>query len=390
MRETVKSLMEERIEHIRKRPGMYIGRLGHGANEQDGIYNLLKIIFYSLINQFREGVSDEITVDVLDDKKVRISYPPTDIRYIEIVQALSSSFDIADVGGRTILSFTPDEAIFDYYQYKEHIVFHLLRSYCHANKGLVIIYDGIKMTTHNGMLDLMKERMSYENGYCYPIIHFKGNDIEVAFTHKTSDIENYHFFVNGVKIVGGTHLTAFKSAFARIISDFYADQDLMEEDILKGISAAISIDITEPLYEQANYGVLASTKVSPNGKDVRDAVYDFLNSALTEYLSTNPEVVQQLLKRISKSRDYRLQLQKYISLSPEELVDIWNETIVSGTTGTLWQIVDAFLAKKIQTIEIQKSRAIFERLRISYDKENNIIHCAGRHFFETSEKLFQL
>ena len=114
MRETVKSLMEERIEHIRKRPGMYIGRLGHGANEQDGIYNLLKIIFYSLINQFREGVSDEITVDVLDDKKVRISYPPTDIRYIEIVQALSSSFDIADVGGRTILSFTPDEAIFDY------------------------------------------------------------------------------------------------------------------------------------------------------------------------------------------------------------------------------------------------------------------------------------
>lgn len=382
--------MEERTEHIRKRPGMYIGRLGSGANEQDGIYNLLKIVFYSLIRQFREGISDELTISIHDGRNVKISYPSTEIGYMEIVQALSSSFEIADDGDRAILSFTPDEAIFDYYQYQEHIVFHLLRSYCHANKGLVIIYDGTKLTAHNGMLDLLKEKMSYENEYCYPVIHLKGNDIEVALTHEMSDIEYYHSFVNGVKTVGGTHLTAFKSAFARIISELYADSDFMEEDILKGISAAISIDITEPLYEQANYGVLASTKVSPDGQDIKDAVYDFMNSTLTGYLNTNPEVVQQLLERISKSRDYRLQLQKYISLSPEELVDIWNETIISGTTGTLWKIVEAFLAKKIRTIEIQRSRAIFERLRISYDKENNIIHCAGRHFFDTSDELFRL
>ena len=141
MRVIEKSLMEERIEHIRKRLGLYLGRLGCGANEQDGIYNLLKIVFYSLNRRFRDGISNKLTINIKGDRNVFISYPSSYIGYIEIIQALSSSLEIAADGNRTILSFTPNEAIFEGFSYSQNIVSDILKSYCYANHGTLTSFN---------------------------------------------------------------------------------------------------------------------------------------------------------------------------------------------------------------------------------------------------------
>ncbi len=175
--------MEGRIEHIRKRLGMYISRLGSGAN-----YNLLKILFNSLINQFREGLYEEYTVDIQDGRNVKISYPSTEIGYIEIVQALSSSFEIADNGDRTILSFTPDEAIFEGSAYRDSIVSEILKSYCYANKGLTIRYNGTIISAPNGLADLINDEL--HDNLEYPVIHLSGSGIEIAFSNGKNTIRH--------------------------------------------------------------------------------------------------------------------------------------------------------------------------------------------------------
>lgn len=248
--------MEEKIEHIRRRPGMYIGRLGSGANESDGIYNLLKIVFHSLIRQFREGVSDELTVDIHDGRNVKISYPSTEIVYIEIVQALSSSFEISDDGGRTILSFTPDVAIFEEFSYHQSIVSDILKSYCYANQGLTIKYNGKDLSAPNGLADLINDELS--DTLQYPVIHLSGSGIEIAFANRAKTYNAIHnSFVNGIKTEGGTHVNALKDALVKVIGNIFYDVDICPSEILEGLSTAISIDIVDPVYEQANSGILA-------------------------------------------------------------------------------------------------------------------------------------
>lgn len=295
--------MEEQIEHIRKRPGMYIGHLGSGANEWDGIYNLLRIVFHSLIRQFREGISDELTINIQNGKDVQISYPSADIGYVEIIQALSSSFEIADGGGRTILSFTQDTAIFEGFSYHQSIVSDLLKSYCYANQGLTIKYDGKDLSAPNGLADLINDERS--DTLQYPVIHLSGSDIKVAFTNraKTSNAI-YHSFVNGIKTEGGTHVNALKDALVKVIRNIFYDVDICPSEILDGLSAAISIDIADPIYEQANPGNLATFKLSPEGPDIREFVCSFLSDELSLYLKQHPEVEGLLLSHFTEYAIY--------------------------------------------------------------------------------------
>lgn len=295
--------MEERIEHIRKRPGMYIGRLGSGANEYDGIYNLLKIVFYSLIRQSREGISDELTINIQDGRNVKISYPPTKIGYIEIVQALSSSFEIAGDGDRAILSFTPDETIFEGFSYRQSIVSDILKSYCYANQGLTIKYNGKDLSAPNGLADLINDELS--DTLLYPVIHLSGSGIEIVFSNraKTNDT-TYHSFVNGIKTEGGTHVNALKDALVKVIENIFYDVDICPSEILEGLSAAISIDVDDPVYGQANPGILASVKLSPVNPDIKEFVYTFMSKKLTQYLEQNPQVKSQLLGHFTEYAIY--------------------------------------------------------------------------------------
>ena len=364
------------INHIRKRPGMYIGTLGNGSHESHGIYNLLKIVFYSLVRQFRAGITDEIAISIQDDRSVTICYPNTDIEYIEIIEALSSSYEIVAENGRTHLSFTPDETIFEEFSFCEHIVFHLLRSYCHANRGLVIRYDGIKMAAPNGLLNLAMEKMSSPNEFLYPVIHLQGKGFEIAFTHnRYSEAETYYSFVNGIKTEGGSHLEALKKALGRIIAKTFPESDFTSEDILKSIFLTISVDIAEPVFSQSSRGVLVSSRISPDGPELKDFVYESISSELSAYFKANPDTVKQLHAHISHSKENRLQLEKYLSMTPYELVDIWNDTEDPASIATKWLIIDAFIAKGIKTISIQRSRAHLNGSRISYDEENNRINC---------------
>ena len=240
--EIVKPHMGERIEHIRKKPGMYIGRLGSGENEYDGIYNLLKIVFHSLIRRFRDGVSDVLTIDIQDSRNVKISYPSTEIGYLEIVQALSSSFEITDDGGRAILSFTSDETIFDGFSYHQSIVSDILKSYCYANTGLTIKYDDNDICAPDGLADLIND--AFCDNLQYPVIYLSGSGIEIAFSNraKTSNA-TYRSFVNGVETKGGSHQRAFEIALTKVIDDVFGDIDVCSSEISEGLYAAISVDI---------------------------------------------------------------------------------------------------------------------------------------------------
>lgn len=290
----MKSHMEERIEHIRKRPGIYIGRLGNGASEQDGIYNLLKIIFYSLIRQFKEGISDELTISIHDGRNVNISYPSTEIGYIEIVQALSSSFEISDEGGRAILSFTPDETIFEGFSYRQSIVSVILKSYCYANAGLTIKYNDNEIYAPNGLADLINDEFS--DNLQYPVIHLSDPGIEIAFANRAKTyIAIHHSFVNGIKTEGGTHVNALKDALVKVIGNIFYDVDICPSEILEGLCAAISIDVDDPVYGQANPEILASVKLSPENPDIKEFVYTFMSKKLTQYLEQNPQAKSQLL-----------------------------------------------------------------------------------------------
>ena len=291
--------MEERIEHIRKRPGMYLGCLGSGESEFDGIYNLLKIIFHSLIRRFREGVSDELTVDIQDGRNVKISYPSTEIGKVEIVQALSSSFEISDEGGRAILSFTPDEAIFEGFSYRQSIVSDILKSYCYANKGLTIKYDDNDIYAPNGLADLINDAFCDE--IQYPVIHLSGPGIEIAFSNraKTSNT-TYRSFVNGIETKGGSHQRAFEKALTKVIDNVFWDIDICSSEISEGLCAAISIDVKYPLFEDANPRTLASFNISPEGPAIKEFVYDFMSEELTSYFEQNPQVKIQLLRHFSE------------------------------------------------------------------------------------------
>lgn len=355
-------------EHIRMRPGMYIGKLGDGSSPDDGIYILLKEVLDNCIDEFVMGAGKTIEVSI-KDKTVTVrdygrgiplgkvvdvvSKMNTGGKYdskafqksvglngvgTKAVNALSNYFrvesvrddkqkgaefsagnlvleeDIIDTTKRkgTKVTFTPDETIFKNYKFRMEYVVKMVKNYCYLNNGLTIIFNGEKYYSENGLRDLLEETINEED-LEYPIIHLKDHDIEVALTHsKTQYSEEYHSFVNGQNTTqGGTHLAAYREAVVKTIREFY-NKNFEASDVRKSIVSAISIKVMEPVFESQTKTKLGSTDMgSDDGTpavSVRTFVNDFIKTKLDNYLHKNPTTAEALLRKILQAERERKEL----------------------------------------------------------------------------------
>lgn len=360
-------------EHIRMRPGMYIGKLGDGSSPDDGIYILLKEVIDNSIDEFVMGTGKTIEVTI-KDKTVTVrdygrgiplgkvvdvvSKMNTGGKYDSLafkksvglngvgtkaVNALSNYFRVESVrdnqikgaefsGGNltleeeitettkrkgTKVAFIPDETIFKNYKFRNEYVVKMLKNYCYLNKGLTIIYNGEKFYSDNGLKDLLEETINEED-MVYPIIHISGDDIEIAITHsKTQYSEEYHSFVNGQNTTqGGTHLGAFREAIAKTIREFY-NKPFEASDIRKSIVSAISIKVIEPVFESQTKTKLGSTEMGENLPSVRTYINDFVKTNLDNFLHKNPETADALLRKILQAERERKELSGIRKLAKE-------------------------------------------------------------------------
>lgn len=347
------------MEHIRRRPGMYIGKLGDGSYADDGIYVLLKEVLDNSIDEYMMGFGKTIEVTISDGtvtvrdygrgvplgKVVDVSSKMnTGAKYdskafkksvglngvgIKAVNALSSYFLIvscrdgeckqveynkaiitkeSDIqptteANGTKVVFVPDNTIFKDYKYKDEFVETLLKNYVFLNSGLTILYNGKRFHSKNGLVDLLNENMTTEP--LYPIIHLKGEDIEVVITHSNQYGEEYYSFVNGQHTTqGGTHLSAFKEAVGRVIKEYY-NKNFDYTDIRAGIVAAISIKVEEPVFESQTKTKLGSKDMGPEGPTVSKFINDFIKKELDNYLHKDPETSDILLRKIQESEKER-------------------------------------------------------------------------------------
>jgi len=346
-------------EHIRKRPGMYIGKLGDGSSPDDGIYVLIKEVFDNSVDEYMMGFGKTIEL-IINDRQVSVcdhgrgiplgklvdavSKMNTGAKYdskvfkksvglngvgIKAVNALSSHFQIRSVrdgmsreaifergelisensgnkeglNSGTLVTFTPDETMFGRFHFIHDYVESLLKNYVYLNAGLTIIYNGEKYSSKNGLLDLLTDNLNEES--LYPIIHLKNHDIEVAFTHGNQYGEEYYSFVNGQHTTqGGTHLIAYKEALVKTIRDFYK-KDFDPSDIRASIIAALSIKVEEPVFESQTKTKLGSKDMGPEGPSVRNFIINFLTSKLDDYLHKNPDTASVLLRKIQESEKER-------------------------------------------------------------------------------------
>ena len=346
-------------EHIRIRPGMYIGKLGDGSQADDGIYVLLKEVLDNSIDEFMMGNGKKIIVKVSDEKVTirdfgrgiplgklidAVSKMNTGAKYdskafkksvglngvgVKAVNALSSNFLVrsyrenevkeaefskgillreepvqatSEENG-TYVEFKPDETIFRSYHYINDYVMTMIKNYTFLNAGLVLEFNGQRFHSKNGLLDLLAENLDSEP--LYPIIHIKGEDIEMALTHGNQYGEDYYSFVNGQHTTqGGTHLMAFREALVKTIRDFYK-KDFDASDIRASIVAAISIKVEEPVFESQTKTKLGSKDIGPDGPSVRNFVANFVQKELDNYLHKNQEVAEVLLRRIQDSERER-------------------------------------------------------------------------------------
>lgn len=355
-------------EHIRMRPGMYIGKLGDGSSPDDGIYILLKEVLDNCIDEFVMGSGKTIEVSIKDKTvSVRdygrgiplgkvvdvVSKMNTGGKYdskafqksvglngvgTKAVNALSNYFRVESVrddkqkaaefsGGNLVLeedviettkrkgtkvTFTPDETIFKNYKFRMEYVIKMVKNYCYLNNGLTIIFNGDKYISENGLRDLLEETISEED-LEYPIIHLKDHDIEIALTHsKTQYSEEYHSFVNGQNTTqGGTHLAAYREALVKTIREFY-NKNFEASDVRKSIVSAISIKVMEPVFESQTKTKLGSTDMgSDDGTpavSVRTFVNDFVKNKLDNYLHKNPVTAEALLRKILQAERERKEL----------------------------------------------------------------------------------
>lgn len=350
----------EGLEHVRRRPGMYIGKLGDGSHSDDGIYVLLKEVLDNCIDEYRMGAGKTIEVKVNDGHvEVRdygrgiplgkmidaVSIMNTGGKYdskafkksvglngvgTKAVNALSSLFIVqsfregqtrraefkkgilesdsdlflSNSERGTYVYFVPDNTLFNDYQYKEDYIETMLRNYAYLNTGLAIIFNGKKILSKNGLLDLLNENMT--SNPLYPIIHLHGEDIEVAFTHSDQYGEEYYSFVNGQHTTqGGTHQSAFREAVARTIKEFFnKNQELT--DIRNGMIAAISISVAEPIFESQTKTKLGSRDMDPSGGiTVNKFISDFLKKELDNYLHRNNSASEIMLQKIQDSEKER-------------------------------------------------------------------------------------
>lgn len=347
------------MEHIRRRPGMYIGKLGDGSYADDGIYVLLKEVLDNSIDEYMMGFGKSIEVTIRDGevtvrdhgrgvplgKVVDVSSKMnTGAKYdskafkksvglngvgIKAVNALSSYFLIAsyrdgeykqveyskavitheqdiqpsEEPNGTLVRFIPDKDIFRDYHYKDEFVESLLKNYVFLNSGLTILYNGKRFYSRKGLEDLLNENMTTEP--LYPIIHLKGEDIEVVITHSNQYGEEYYSFVNGqLTTQGGTHLSAFKEAVGRVIKEYF-NKGFEYTDIRAGIVAAISIKVEEPVFESQTKTKLGSKDMGPDGPTVSKFINDFIKKELDNYLHKNLETADILLHKIQDSEKER-------------------------------------------------------------------------------------
>ena len=346
-------------EHIRLRPGMYIGKLGDGSYNDDGIYVLLKEVLDNAIDEYMMGYGKQITVD-LDGSTVKVrdhgrgiplgklvdvaSKMNTGAKYdskafkksvglngvgIKAVNALSDSFVICshrdgmmrtatfargellevtpeiptEEPNGTFVQFTPDGTIFRDFSYNQEFIVTLLRNYTYLNTGLAIYFNGKRFLSRNGLLDLLKANMTKEP--LYPVIHLKGEDIEVAITHANQYGEEYYSFVNGQHTTqGGTHLAAFKESVSRTIKDYFS-RSFDYSDIRNGMIAAISIKVEEPVFESQTKTKLGSSEMGKDGPTVNKYISDFLKKELDNYLHKNLDTSDIILKKIQESERER-------------------------------------------------------------------------------------
>jgi topoisomerase-4 subunit B len=346
-------------EHIRKRPGMYIGKLGDGSSHDDGIYILLKEVIDNSIDEFAMGVGKSIEVSITDRNVTVRDYGRgiplgklidvtskmnTGAKYdsevfkksvglngvgIKAVNALSDQFIIESfregevkkaVFSRGVLVqedeiqateekngvkivFHPDEELFSNFRYISEYIENLLKNYVYLNTGLSIYFNGQRFFSKNGLLDLLNENMNSEG--LYDIIHLKGEDIEVAMTHGRQYGEEYYSFVNGQHTTqGGTHLVAFREALVKGVRDFFK-KDFDTSDIRTSIIAAISIKVQEPVFESQTKTKLGSKDIGPEGPSVRNFIMDFVTSNLDNYLHKNPSVAESIYQKIIESEKER-------------------------------------------------------------------------------------
>ncbi|MFZ5431107.1 MAG: DNA topoisomerase IV subunit B [Bacteroidota bacterium] len=354
---TIKTL--EWQEHIRKRPGMYIGKLGDGSAADDGIYVLLKEVLDNSIDEFMMGFGKKIEIKI-DQERVFVrdygrgiplgklndvvSKMNTGAKYdskvfkksvglngvgIKAVNALSADFSIravregqvkeirfsqgvqteerplepTDEPNGTSVEFKPDESIFRNYRFISDYVVNMIKNYTFLNAGLIIEYNGHKYFSRNGLRDLLEENL--EGDPLYPIIHLRGEDIEIALTHGNQYGEDYYSFVNGQHTsMGGTHLQAYREVLVKTIRDFYK-KDFEPSDIRASIVAAISIKVEEPVFESQTKTKLGSRDMGPDGPTVRTHVTNFVQKELDNYLHKNQETAEVLLRRIQESERER-------------------------------------------------------------------------------------
>ncbi len=351
-------------EHIRLRPGMYIGKLGDGSSADDGIYILLKETIDNCIDEFVMGAGKTIEISIRDNVvKVRdygrgiplgkvvdvVSKMNTGGKYdsrafkksvglngvgTKAVNALSSFFEVQSTRENKIktaqfkqgnlvseegpvesskrkgtkVSFTPDETIFKKYKYRNEYVERMLKNYVYLNPGLTIVFNGEKFHSENGLKDLLEDNNNMDD-MLYPVIHLKGDDIEVAITHsKTQYSEEYHSFVNGQHTTqGGTHQSAFREALVKTIRDFYG-KTYDASDIRKSIISAISIKVMEPVFESQTKTKLGSTDMGGDFPTVRTYINDFVGKYLDNYLHKNPETAEKLQRKIMMAEKERKEL----------------------------------------------------------------------------------
>lgn len=346
------------MEHVRTRPGMYIGRLGDGKLPEDGIYVLLKEVLDNSIDEFKMKSGDRIEIDIEDNLRVRVrdygrgipqgklveavSVLNTGGKYdskafkksvglngvgIKAVNALSAHFEVesfregkvrkltfekgdmktdkttktSDESG-TYIYFEPDDTLFKNYSFHDDIVETMLRNYTYLNAGLTIMYNGRRIKSRNGLEDLLNDNMTTDG--LYPIIHMIGEDIEIAFTHTNQYGEEYYSFVNGQHTTqGGTHQSAFKEHIAKTIKEFF-DKNYEYTDIRNGIVGAIAINVEEPVFESQTKIKLGSTQMAPGGETINKYVGDFIKREVDNYLHIHKEDCADILEAKIKSSEH--------------------------------------------------------------------------------------
>ena len=346
------------MEHVRTRPGMYIGRLGDGNLPEDGIYVLLKEVIDNSIDEFKMKSGDRIEIDVEDNLRVSVrdygrgipqgklveavSMLNTGGKYdskafkksvglngvgLKAVNALSAHFEVKSYREGKVRSITfekgeiktdqtdktkdetgthvyfePDNTLFKNYSFHDDIVENMLRNYTYLNAGLTIMYNGRRIKSRNGLEDLLNDNMTTDG--LYPIVHVVGDDIEIAFTHTNQYGEEYHSFVNGQHTTqGGTHQSAFKEHIAKTIKEFY-DKNYEYTDIRNGLVAAVAINVEEPVFESQTKIKLGSTLMAPGGETINKYVGDFIKREVDNYLHIHKEDCADVLEAKIKASEH--------------------------------------------------------------------------------------